>query len=113
MSVARCQQEVSPEEFHEWIAFNELEPWTVERLDYLFGMLASVITNCARSLSGRKGGRTARPRDFMPQFDRVRPTLNDLGQKAAAIFGALGIKRVDGNDKQTGGTADGKHGSVP
>ncbi|MGH6867180.1 MAG: phage tail assembly protein T [Methyloceanibacter sp.] len=68
MSVRQAQAEISGNEFAEWIAFMELEPFGGERGDLRAAIVASTVANANR----KKGARPFRPEDFMPDFDGSR-----------------------------------------
>lgn len=61
MSVAECQERVSPEEFWEWIAFYRYNPWGEERADLRSGNIAALMANIHR----RPGSRAFRASDFI------------------------------------------------
>lgn len=57
---------VSSRELTEWAAYEQVSgPIGPERLDRLFGMLASVVANAQRS----KKGRPYKPEQFIPKWD--------------------------------------------
>jgi hypothetical protein len=56
---------LSWDQFLEWAAFAEIEPFGEERADWRAGMVASVIANVNRD---PKKGKPFGPRDFMPDF---------------------------------------------
>lgn len=57
---------VSSRELTEWAAYEQVSgPIGPERLDKLFGMLASVVANAQRS----KRGRPYKPEQFIPKWD--------------------------------------------
>lgn len=60
------------DQFLEWAAFAELEPFGEERADWRAGMVASVIANVNRD---PKKGRPFQPRDFMPDFSSQRKAV--------------------------------------
>jgi hypothetical protein len=77
-AIARCDAE----EFREWMAFYELDPWGGERGDLRTGIVASVIANVNRP----SGSKPITPSDFMPEFgprDEERKTQSLAEMKAA------------------------------
>ena len=66
MSVARCQQEVSADEFTEWIAFHSLDPWGRVRQDWGIALLASIVAN-----ANRGKGKKFSLQDFMPNWEKA------------------------------------------
>jgi hypothetical protein len=65
MSVAEAQRRISSAEFVEWCAYDRIDPYGPERLDYHAGLIASMIANVNAA-----GGKTYTAADFMPKFDR-------------------------------------------
>ncbi|HEY5836172.1 phage tail assembly protein T [Streptomyces sp.] len=86
---------VSSAELTEWMAYEQITgPLGAARDDLLMSILASVVANAAR---GKKGQR-ARPKDFLPQWDRGRR----MGwQEMLAAVKAIN-KRMGGTDKTAG-----------
>lgn len=70
---------MSGEDLLEWQAYAALEPFGEERADLRAGIIAATVAN---GLAGGRGKRFE-ARDFMPQFDRPRPTGAELGAKFA------------------------------
>lgn len=58
-------QEMSWEQFREWMYYAEVEPFGEERGDLQAGIVASVIANVNRD---PKKGKPFSPGDFMPRF---------------------------------------------
>lgn len=59
---------MSSAELTEWMAYEQVAgPLGPERIDQLVAMLASVVAN-----ANRAKGRKARPKDYLPQWDRRR-----------------------------------------
>ncbi len=65
MSVARAQREISSQEFTEWIAFAEMEPFGEARADMRAALIASTIANVNRG----RGVRAFSIGDFMLRFE--------------------------------------------
>ncbi|MGH2437501.1 MAG: phage tail assembly protein T [bacterium] len=74
MSVRQAQAEITGNEFAEWIAYMELEPFGEERGDLRSAIIACTVANANR----RKGARPFRPEDFMPDFDGSRKQAKRL-----------------------------------
>lgn len=68
MSVRQAQKEITGNEFSEWIAYMELEPFGEERGDLRSAIVAMTMANAWR----KKGARLFKPEDFMPDFDGSR-----------------------------------------
>jgi len=68
MPVAEMLSRMSSAELTEWMAYEQVAgPLGPERGDQLVAMLASVVAN-----ANRAKGRKAKPKDFLPQWDRRR-----------------------------------------
>ena len=64
------QERMDSREFAEWMAYNELDPFTRERADLRAGIIAQQIANANRG----KGQRPFKPSDFMPEYGKaVKP----------------------------------------
>ena len=64
------QERMDSREFAEWMAYNELDPFTRERADLRAGIIAQQIANAKRG----KGQRPFKPSDFMPEYGKtVKP----------------------------------------
>jgi hypothetical protein len=68
MAVAEAKERISSNEFTDWMAYAELEPFGEERADLRAGIIASTIANVNRGRHSRSYG----ARDFMPVFDGPR-----------------------------------------
>lgn len=67
MSVAQAQVAVDSQEFVEWIAFEQIDPWGSERADLRFAQLCALTANMNRG----KGSRLAKVSDFMFDFEKA------------------------------------------
>ena len=74
--MSRCDSR----EFAEWQAYYELEPWGEERADLRAGIVASTIANVNRGK-----GKSFKPGDFMPEFDKPAPKHQTPEQMAAVM----------------------------
>ena len=79
MSVRQAQLEITSNEFSEWIAFSNIEPFGEERADLRSAIIASTIANANRS--GRQ--RPFKVTDFMPKFGKKK---EQSWQEQKAIF---------------------------
>lgn len=61
------------DEFTEWVAYYQLEPFGDYRGDYRSGVVASTLANVYRS----KEARPFTPEDFMPFLERLEPEPPD------------------------------------
>lgn len=83
--------DMSSAELTEWIAYEKITgPLGGARQDVLFSALAAVVANTARG----KRGRIARPKDFLPNWDRGRRM--DWREMLTAVKGIN--KRLGGTD---------------
>jgi len=73
VSVEYLLKNISSRELTEWEAYYKLEPWGEDREDLRMGIISSTIANVNRG----KGGRTYKPSDFIPKFDRPRQTWQE------------------------------------
>lgn len=65
---------MSSREFHEWIAFYEIDPWGDQRADVRAGIIASTLANIHRD----KHAKAFKPQDFMWFIDRpVEKVIDD------------------------------------
>lgn len=81
-TVDEWQEAMSSQEFSEWMVYAGSNPFGEGRMDWRFGMLASVM---ASGLSGKEFG----VEEFMPQFgteDRRRGTGDDGEERAARLL---------------------------
>jgi len=65
MGVREAQARIGADEFAEWLAYGQLEPWGPEREDLRAAIVAATV---ASTLTGRR----FRPADFMPRFGAPR-----------------------------------------
>lgn len=77
MSVARAQEEIDSAEFVEWCAFDRLEPYGPERADLNSAIVASTIAN-----ANAPKGKSFKPADFMPKYDRLQKRQSLAEMKA-------------------------------
>ena len=67
-SVVEAQARISSQEYTEWLAYYQIDPWGEERSDLRNAMLAMLLANQYRS----KGRRAFKIEDFIPKFGRER-----------------------------------------
>ncbi len=76
-------QEIDSAEFAEWLAYHEIEPFTVDRSEYILCTIAAILANVHRG----KGTAVYKPEDFMPQYGKKkRDSSEDIETKLRAIF---------------------------
>lgn len=90
MTVSDLLKRVSSLELAEWMAFYRLEPFGEERDDLRTGIVASTVAETARDTKRRR--RPYRPKDFMPQFDRMQQTWEQQLAVVEMMNRALGGK---------------------
>jgi len=78
-SVKECQQQIDSAEFSEWIAFNNIYPFIIDRAEYSTAVLASLTAN----IHSKNGNYTHE--DFLLQKERKIQS----GETIAATLGAL------------------------
>lgn len=75
-------------ELTEWLAFYTLEPFGGETPYLGHAITAATIANANR---GKKGGKPAKPEDFMPKFGKRKgQTVEEQIQFAAMMTAAMG-----------------------
>lgn len=87
--------------FYRWGEFNQLQPFTPERMDMRFAVLDAVVAN---SNPFRGKGRSANADDFMPKFDgkkRKRRGMSGDAMKDALIGGTIREAKRMGIDPET------------
>lgn len=68
MSVRQAQAEISGNEFAEWIAVMELDPFGEERDDIRSALICRTLANALRP----KGARAHKLEEYMPDYDGSR-----------------------------------------
>ena len=74
--MARCNSR----QYAEWQAEYQLDPWGDERADLRMGIIACTIANVNRAK-----GRTFKPGDFMPEFDKQAKQRQTPEEMAAVM----------------------------
>ena len=83
MSVKQAQQDIDSAEFAEWIAFNNIELFTVNRVENMVAIVATILANVNR----KKGAAPHSPEDFIPQYEvKKKQTGKTLETKLRAIL---------------------------
>lgn len=80
-TVAELGAALTSAELTEWLAYEQLEPWGEERMDWRFAVLDSLLANQWRG----RGDRPVMPEAFVPDFDGGREALER--ERAAAAWG--------------------------
>lgn len=60
--------DISGKQLLEWEAFASIEPFGMERLDFLFAGLFSLLVNLARNIHGKAGTPMTTAQDFLPRW---------------------------------------------
>lgn len=55
----------------EWEAYEKLDPIGTWRDDFRMAFLATIVTNLAISINGKKGAKTVDVMDYMPVWDQT------------------------------------------
>lgn len=74
--------EVDADQFAEWVAYSDVEPWGEERADLRAGIIAAEIANTPPRFVGKVG--RFRPADLMPNFGR-EPVKPQSGRQMAVM----------------------------
>ncbi|WP_017599196.1 phage tail assembly protein T [Nocardiopsis lucentensis] len=99
MPVGEMLRRMSSAELTRWMAYEQITgPLGGQRDDQLVALLASVIANANRG----KGGRKAKPTDFLPDWDHDRGTsweeqLAAVRDANRALGGVEEIRDADGH----------------
>ena len=88
LTVERLLAEMPADEFFDWCAFYQLEPWGYEMENWRMGVVAATTANSA----GRK--KPLKPADFMPKQKRRKAV-----QSASEIERALRAVSKEGEPK--------------
>ena len=83
MSVSEAQSRIDSAEFAEWIAYNNTDPFTVNRIENMLGVVAAILVNT----NMKRGGRMYDAKDFIPKYSKQKKQNGrDLETKMRAIF---------------------------
>jgi hypothetical protein len=85
MPVEEMLDRMTWREYLEWGEYYGLEPWGEERGDLRSGIVASVIANVNRD--AKKQPKAFEPVDFMPYYEKPKPTPEQLAHKIRAALG--------------------------
>jgi len=97
---------MSGQEFQQWKQFFALEPLGERRGDVQAALICSVIVNCMRMFSGKRGGgKFAEVKDYLLEFSgtKVRPSAKDVQTKMRSF---LTMMQADGAAKLSTGTPE-------
>lgn len=70
----------------EWQAFNNLEPIGEQRDDFRISYLATIITNLAISIHGKKGSKPKEIKDFLLDWDSSKPKGTQSPEDMKRVF---------------------------
>jgi hypothetical protein len=85
MTVEEMLERMSWQEFLEWQEYYGLEPFGEERADLRSGIVASVLANVNRD--PKKRSKPFEPTDFMPYYEKPKPSPEQLAHKIRAALG--------------------------
>jgi len=86
MSIRRCQQEISPEEFNSWLAYYQIEPFGEDRADIRSAIIACTFANTM-------GSKNSKMTDFMPKFEEQKDSPEIL-KKKFEVFARMHNKHI-------------------
>lgn len=90
LPIEEAQEKISPEEFNSWKAYFMQDPFGYDRIEYMIGMVCSILCNIHR----KKGGRTFKPEDFLPKYGSVHlETKKNID--SSRMFMEMFKKRMD------------------
>jgi hypothetical protein len=87
MPVREMLARMGSDEFSEWLAYYQLEPFGDYRADYRSGVMASTFANAHRA----KDASPFRPEDFMPFLEK-QATQQDVGLNVARFMAMFAHK---------------------
>ena len=70
------------DEFSEWIAYDNVDPFGHDRIDYNHAITAMTIANCHR----QKGQKVFKPKDFIPEFGEPTTKRQSAQEMQALMF---------------------------
>ena len=83
MSVKRAQREIDSAEFTEWMAYHNIEPFSLKVTDHVLASIATILANVHK----RPGGKPFKPEDFLPQTQKRKiEDPKDMEIKLRAMF---------------------------
>lgn len=90
-TVAELQERMSASEFAEWMAYERIDPWGLDRGDLRTAAMTAAIINTVRGLVS-SNAKTVRIDEVMLRFDQ-KPTVDEDAATEAAM--AL-LTRIEG-----------------
>ena len=81
MSLSRCKAEINSRELAQWMAFDRIDPFTVDRTELILARFMALITNLTQSKKKVSGA------DFLQFIDK--PAKSDNLQEAEQYFRGL------------------------
>jgi hypothetical protein len=93
MTVERLLEEMPADEFFEWCAFFQLEPWGYEMDNWRMGVVSATVANAA----GRK--KPLKPSDFMPKPPSRRKLSVEEAQRALSTMRKKKAQNVERTDQ--------------
>ena len=86
--VAELQERISFEEFLEWRAFYDLDPFGYQRHDLNTGIILAHVMSAM-------GAKNVKPSDFMPNFERLSSDNSENVKRMATMFQAFMSQNPD------------------
>ncbi len=84
MPVREAQSKIDSAEFSEWMAFHNIEQFTLSKTDHLLSTVCAILANVHRA----KNSKVYKPSDFMPTVSNKpkRDTASEMEIKLRAMF---------------------------
>jgi hypothetical protein len=84
MSVSQAQADISSAEFAEWVAYHNIDLFTINREENMLAIIASILANVNRG----KGVKAYKAEDFLPVYS-TRTTKRESGVEMEAKLRVL------------------------
>ncbi len=81
MSVNQAQDCIDSAEYSEWIAFNNIDPFTIDRSEQMLAVVCSILAN-----THRKRNKPYGPDDFLPKYRQKPVNSQDIESKLKVLF---------------------------
>ena len=79
-SVKQCQVEIDSAEYSEWIAFNSIYPFIIDRSEYAIATLCALTKN----MNSKK---QYAPEDFLINHEKPRQTPEQIAKTLEQLYG--------------------------
>ena len=92
MSVARCREEVSAEEYVYWVAYDSIEPIGPERQDLYMAQLCACVSNTAPR---RRGGKVWAAKDYLIKWAGTQQSVVEMQSSLRMSLEKQGINFIE------------------